>query len=225
MIKLKLNKNGFIATSLIYSFFLIFISLFIAVIADYLQNKVLLEATEKGIKDELNAFVDINTFKVGDIISFEGTASNACDELGENSLNMWIVAAIDLSSEKIVLYSYELSNSPDNPLSLSNVTNDIELVGNLNNSVMNKVLYTYASSTSESFRLFSGEWVTVDETQCSSIESGYENYKTDKGCLRGTTPSTTYYRDRKEKTISGNINECANNVDDISGTIYLNADL
>ena len=37
-----MKKNGFIATSLIYSFFLIFITLFLTIIADYLQDKVLL---------------------------------------------------------------------------------------------------------------------------------------------------------------------------------------
>ena len=45
-----MNKKGFIATSLIYSFFLIFITLFLTIIADYLQNKVLLNTIEKGKK-------------------------------------------------------------------------------------------------------------------------------------------------------------------------------
>ena len=49
-----MNNKGFIATSLIYSFFLIFITLFLTIIADYLQNKVLLNTIEKGIKEDIN---------------------------------------------------------------------------------------------------------------------------------------------------------------------------
>ena len=44
-----MNNKGFIATSLIYSFFLIFITLFLTIIADYLQNKVLLNRYDKGV--------------------------------------------------------------------------------------------------------------------------------------------------------------------------------
>lgn len=65
------KKNGFIATSLIYSFFLIFITLFLTIIADYLQNKVLLNTIESDIKEEINATKSIGDFKIGDILVFE----------------------------------------------------------------------------------------------------------------------------------------------------------
>lgn len=65
------KKNGFIATSLIYSFFLVFITLFLTIIADYLQNKVLLNTIESDIKEEINATKSIGDFKIGDILVFE----------------------------------------------------------------------------------------------------------------------------------------------------------
>lgn len=65
-----MNNKGFIATSLIYSFFLIFVTLFLGIIADYLQDKVLLNTIEKGIKEDLNSSVGIQDFEVGDVLMF-----------------------------------------------------------------------------------------------------------------------------------------------------------
>ena len=71
------NKKGFIATSLIYSFFLIFITLFLAIIADYLQNKVLLNTIENGIKEEINKGMGCSNFSITDQLVFQGnTFSN-----------------------------------------------------------------------------------------------------------------------------------------------------
>ena len=67
-----MNNKGFIATSLIYSFFLIFVTLFLGIIADYLQDKVLLNTIEKGIKVDLNSSMGIQDFEVGDVLSFIG---------------------------------------------------------------------------------------------------------------------------------------------------------
>lgn len=78
-----MNNKGFIATSLIYSFFLIFVTLFLGIIADYLQDKVLLNTIEKGIKEDLNSSMGIQDFEVGDILYFEtpGNLSDLyCDE-------------------------------------------------------------------------------------------------------------------------------------------------
>lgn len=65
-----MNNKGFIATSLIYSFFLIFVTLFLGIIADYLQDKVLLNTIEKGIKEDLNSTMGIQDFEVGDVLMF-----------------------------------------------------------------------------------------------------------------------------------------------------------
>lgn len=70
-----MNKKGFIATSLIYSFFLIFVTLFLSVIADYLQNKVLLNTIERDIKDTITNTRSITDFKtIVEKITFESSA-------------------------------------------------------------------------------------------------------------------------------------------------------
>lgn len=77
------KKNGFIATSLIYSFFLVFITLFLTIIADYLQNKVLLNTIESDIKQEINSSLGIQDFEIGQkihVMSFSYSLS------GMNSL-------------------------------------------------------------------------------------------------------------------------------------------
>ena len=67
-----MNKKGFIATSLIYSFFLVFIALFLTIIADYLQDKVLLNTIEEGIKADLNKGIGCSDFKESDKLIFRG---------------------------------------------------------------------------------------------------------------------------------------------------------
>lgn len=81
------KKNGFIATSLIYSFFLIFITLFLTIIADYLQQKVLLSTIEQGIKDELNNSKGIRDFNIGDKLVFQFTSISEYSKLICSSYN------------------------------------------------------------------------------------------------------------------------------------------
>lgn len=47
------KQNGFIATSLLYSFFLAFVTLFIGMITIYLQNRVYLNKLEDSSKNSI----------------------------------------------------------------------------------------------------------------------------------------------------------------------------
>lgn len=78
------KKNGFIATSLIYSFFLVFITLFLTIIADYLQNKVLLNTIESDIKEEINRTKSIGDFKIDDILFFESADYSSLECSNDN---------------------------------------------------------------------------------------------------------------------------------------------
>lgn len=66
------KTNGFIATSLLYSFFLVFITVFVAMLAIYLQNRVYLDKLEDSSKNFIyirempksgyfNVYFDANT--------------------------------------------------------------------------------------------------------------------------------------------------------------------
>ena len=67
------KTNGFIATSLLYSFFLAFITVFVAMLAIYLQNRVYLDKLEDSSKN----FIYIREMpKSGSFnVYFDGSAS------------------------------------------------------------------------------------------------------------------------------------------------------
>lgn len=153
-----MNNKGFIATSLIYSFFLIFIILFLTIIADYLQDKVLLNTIEKGIKDNLNSTMTIKDFEVGDILVFDESAStenNFKPKYNTLMSDVWIVSKVDIDNSNIdnsniVLYSYKASyDSGDiltfneaKLLTFNHVYNDLSYGGYLNDTYINKMIYT-----------------------------------------------------------------------------------
>ena len=52
------RKNGFIATTLIYSFLLLFATLVIVIIGNYTYYRSTINAYNKGINDSLNNLID-----------------------------------------------------------------------------------------------------------------------------------------------------------------------
>ena len=73
-----MKRNGFIATSVLYSFFLIFITLFVALIMNYLHNQVLISKIDE---ESWNFLMTINNTKlsdlnVGDRINFTTKGDN-----------------------------------------------------------------------------------------------------------------------------------------------------
>ena len=100
-----MNKKGFIATSIIYSFFLIFITLFLTIIADYLQDKVLLNSIEQSIKKELNNGMSCNNFNSDDQLIFRGNYYpginlNMVDKTGDT---LYIVCRKDCDNNKLII--------------------------------------------------------------------------------------------------------------------------
>lgn len=54
------KKNGFIAISLIYSFFLVFLITLLAIVSDYAHNRILLSNAKNAIKEKLNGLSEFN---------------------------------------------------------------------------------------------------------------------------------------------------------------------
>ncbi len=102
------NKNGFIATSILYSFFLIFVTLFLAIIADYLQDKVLLNSIEESIKNDINTTIGVNNggsrFMPGQVLNIENLSSIE-NEVRSVKTN-WVIAKIE--GNVLTLYSTSL---------------------------------------------------------------------------------------------------------------------
>lgn len=216
-----MKKNGFIATSLIYSFFLIFITLFLTIIADYLQNKVLLNTIEKGIKDEINSSMGIRDFEVGDIIVF----NSGCTTYEFKPENAFVVVNTNPISNSIIFYSYALCKEgecgsteySDNNLFVTDFVSDI-LSGYTNNTYYNKIIYNFDKSVSGTYKVNDKFYSIEDGRTCSTTNS---LLNTESGCAIDSFSGDVYYRYRKSKVLDSRINKCTGVENSFMGEIYL----
>ncbi len=88
MMKMKNNK-GFIATSMIYSFFLVFLMLLVTMLATAINNRVLVGYIEDDIRTEMDGsgsfvttVVEPKTYAVGEEISFANESWIVIQDLG-----------------------------------------------------------------------------------------------------------------------------------------------
>ena len=67
------KKNGFISTSIIYSFFLVFVTLFLALILNYMHNQILLNKINEAAKNDIDKIKNarISNLNIGDYVIFE----------------------------------------------------------------------------------------------------------------------------------------------------------
>ena len=97
-----MKRNGFIATSILYSFFLIFITLFVALIMNYLHNQVLIKRIDS---DAWNFLQEVNNLKVSDLKLGDYVRFN--NKAGAAMLNpdaRWIVSYIETSGSTKKVY-------------------------------------------------------------------------------------------------------------------------
>ena len=71
------NKKGFIATSLIYSFFLVFLMLMVTILTSSVSNRVLVGRIKDDIRSEIDgqeSFVtstlEIKSYEIGEVVNF-----------------------------------------------------------------------------------------------------------------------------------------------------------
>lgn len=95
-----MKKNGFIATSILYSFFLIFLTLFIGLVANYLHNRILLAKIEDTSREILYGInnTKLTDLSVGDHIKF------TTDDLILDSSATWTLAKTTTSGNNVTLY-------------------------------------------------------------------------------------------------------------------------
>lgn len=115
-----MKRNGFIATSILYSIFLVFLTLFLALILTYLHNQILLQKVNENAWENLMKInnTKISDLKVGDYVQFMddpviGEHSDPNDpefdinQATESVLNQsakWIVADIEESGNNKIYY-------------------------------------------------------------------------------------------------------------------------
>lgn len=200
-----MNNKGFIATSLIYSFFLIFITLFLTIIADYLQNKVLLNTIEKGIKDDINSTIGIQDFEVG---SFIGT-TDSCDNV--NDAELYVISKVDYSNNKIILYSLDKTAS-EATSEANTILDDID-TGYMNATYYNKILYSFKDKDTgnKSYKINSNSCVVSEISNNATPEEATVNstYTTTEGyVIEGSICNDLKYRVKKDLSISDRKQVC-----------------
>lgn len=201
-----MNNKGFIATSLIYSFFLIFITLFLTIIADYLQNKVLLNTIEKGIKEDINNSMGIQDFEVGSFIGI----TVSCDNV--NGAELYVISKVDYNNNKIILYSLDKTGDIANY-----ILSDID-TGYMNATYYNKILYSFKEKDT------GNKSYKINDNSC--IKSGVPNgdigdatYTTTEGYVSSSC-SGLNYRQKKELFINDRKKVCKVE-NDATGTTYI----
>lgn len=170
-----MKKNGFIATSLLYSFFLIFCALLLTLVASYAHNRLLLNNIINNTKSELS---DINNrtaskLKVGDYLKMSLFSNEKYINVQDK---LWIVASIN----------------SDNTINLLSVTSlftmykdkDIEVMKNEPNLFYN--LYTTGGDENYSHVNF------ITKTQLSEIED-LEIEASEKNALLNYPNEFIYY--------------------------------
>ncbi len=146
-----MEKNkGFIATSLLYSFFLVFCALLLALVGSFMHNRVLLDHTVENIKKDLSTATNKTLIltEVGDYVKIPLFSSRADINL-ENV--KWIVAGHDASNKTITLVS-------DNVVVMTNNYRNINLFNEEVNSYFN--LYTTGSTSGSYVRSLTNQDIT-----------------------------------------------------------------
>ena len=202
-----MNNKGFIATSLIYSFFLIFVTLFLTIIADYLQNKVLLNTIEKGIKDDINSTMGIQDFEVG---SFIGIIVS-CDNV--NGAELYVISKVDYNNNKIILYSLDTTTDESN-----DIRTDID-TGYMNATYYNKILYSFKDNTGNKSYKINDNLCIKSGVPSEDIGDPNSIYTTTEGYVSSSC-SELNYRKKEELSINGRKKVCKVE-NDVTGTTYI----
>ena len=86
-----MKKDGFIATSLIYSFFLVFIAIMAALLSSYIANKTILDRFNGEIQNDLNSdkYTVIIKSKTANITNGMTLTNLVSNGDFSNSVNYW----------------------------------------------------------------------------------------------------------------------------------------
>ena len=139
-----MKEKGFIATSLLYSFFLVFCTLVISLLATFLHNRLLLAKLTNDIKDELSVIKSRTAadFKVGDYVEMDlylaHLGKEPEKEKGYRYGISFVVAKQEASKTVLVsqidLFDTYYYNTPER---IANLNADLALTENITVSSMN----------------------------------------------------------------------------------------
>lgn len=120
---MKKNNKGFIAISLIYSFFLVFLVTLLSTVATYAQNRILLNDVKKETQKYLNNLAEFNPVNLAHKMDANGNRINY--SLGEEvsvASEIWNVVEDYGDTTKLVLKRNLTANEINSALSEANIT-------------------------------------------------------------------------------------------------------
>lgn len=100
-----MKKNGFIATSLLYAFFLVFISLFVVLLLNFLHNRVLVSKINENAKESLYGINNrkIPDMTVGSFVKWKNlNPTSKSNPMSENGT--WIVVKTEENGDEKTVY-------------------------------------------------------------------------------------------------------------------------
>jgi len=204
------KKNGFISTSVIYSFFLIFVTLFLALILNYMHSRMLLSKINESAQNDINKIKNarIANLNIGDYVTFKLNDTHQ-DIINETS---YILANIyeDGSNKTYEFYS----NTSTLNASYNSGTEFISInkFNMLKDSIKNDIVYSSTNTdlildliTSESLKRVRDNNLELNiMNNIYNTETDYVIYNN----LSGTPYiNNAYYNMRKYNITSNNIND------------------
>lgn len=215
------KKNGFISTSIIYSFFLIFVTLFLGLILNYTHNRLLINRLNESALNDINKIRNarISNLNVGDYVLFELT-DEAQDKVNSKA---YILANIYEDG------TYEFLSTTDTYNSSYNSGMEYLSIDKFNElRDTYKSLYKYSTvNTNMNINLVSTSSLKrvrdniTDENILSDIFDTSTDYIVYNDLSSTSYQDNSYYNFRKYSITSNNINDLFNNTnpDDLSNLI------
>ena len=170
-----------------------------------LQNKVLLNTIEKGIKEDINSTMGIQDFEVGSFIGI----TVSCDNV--NGAELYVISKVDYNNNEIILYSLDKTDSNTNY-----ILSDID-TGYMNATYYNKILYSFKDNTgNKSYKINDNLCI---KSGVPSGDIGDPTYTTTEGYVSSSC-SGLIYRKKKELYINDRKKVCKVE-NDATGTTYI----
>ena len=206
------KKNGFISTSIIYSFFLIFVTLFLGLILNYTHNRLLINRLNESALNDINKIRNarIAYLNVGDYVLFELT-----DEV-QDKINSKAYILANIYEDG----TYEFLSTTDTYNSSYNSGIEYLSIDKFNElRETYKSLYKYSTvNTNMNINLVSSSSLKrvrdniTDENILSDIFDTSTDYIVYNDLSSTSYQDNSYYNFRKYSMTSNNINDLFNNI-------------
>ena len=180
---MKKNNSGFIAISLIYSFFLVFLMVLLVILNNYAQNRLLLNDVKKETQEYLNNLAEFNPVSLAQ--KKDGSGHNINYSSGEEVMyasDTWVVVEDKGIEAKLVLKRFlnaeelnlALTNEGIPGAQLSNTT--LMCLNNYRATICNyenNVTYNYYRWNNSIARIIVNYWLENNAILQKAIATGY----------------------------------------------------